>query len=62
MVSETGPKAKLLYNPRQTDEFRAQNGEENVAEGYTLVRKGGLEPPRFYPPDPKFTANEESTL
>jgi len=27
-----------------------------------LVRKVGLEPPQFYPPDPKFTANEESTL
>jgi hypothetical protein len=26
-----------------------------------LVRKGGLEPPRFYPPDPKFPAHEEST-
>ena len=27
-----------------------------------LVRKGGLEPPRFYPPDPKFPSNEESII
>src|ERR1700690_1495418 len=25
-----------------------------------LVRKGGLEPPRFYPPDAKFHAHEKS--
>ena len=25
------------------------------------MRKGGLEPPRFYPPDPKFAAHEKST-
>ena len=27
--------------------------EENEIAGKLLVRKGGLEPPRFYPPDPK---------
>ena len=25
-----------------------------------LVRKGGLEPPRFYPPDPKFGSHAKS--
>ena len=28
----------------------------------SLVRKGGLEPPRFYPPDPKFNSNQESIV
>ena len=36
-------------------------GASRTEKSEELVRKGGLEPPRFYPPDPKFLTNDEST-
>ena len=35
---------------------------ENRMYRKLLVPKGGLDPPRFYPPDPKFTSNELSAV
>jgi hypothetical protein len=39
---------------------KAQADSADIVPMKKLVRKGGLEPPRFYPPDPKSGASANS--
>jgi hypothetical protein len=47
-------------------ELYSSDGQKNLGRKHgirrkLLVRKEGLEPSRFYPPDPKFASHEKST-